>query len=398
MSDHSVPGEVRESTPSGGPPVGRLAVVTVVLAILFGTPLWTLAFTGADWPIAARIIATVVAVGAAAALVVGMAKGHGRAHSDRWARIGDTLLGLVWIAFVWSIIGLVVRLGLGVVGVDDPLRSRIVAGAVLAVIVALAVWGRREAMRLPRTKHVTVTLDRLGAGLDGLRVVLVTDTHYGPIERSVWSSDVVAEINRQDADIVCHVGDLADGSVERRREQVAPLERVHAKSARVYVTGNHEYFGEAQEWLDHMTSLGWDSLHNRHITVMRGGDRLVVAGVDDRTARGSGEVGHGADLTAALADAEPLLPIFLLAHQPKQIDAAVAAGVDLQVSGHTHGGQIWPFGLLVRLDQPVVHGLSRHGARTQLYTSRGTGFWGPPFRVFAPSEITVLTLRSSSLV
>jgi len=88
------------------------------------------------------------------------------------------------------------------------------------------------------------------------------------------------------------------------------------------------------------------------------------------------------------------LPIFLLAHQPKQIDAAVAAGADLQVSGHTHGGQIWPFGALVRLDQPVVSGLSRHGTRTQLYTSRGTGFWGPPFRVFAPSEITVLTLKS----
>ncbi|MGB3772078.1 MAG: metallophosphoesterase [Rhodococcus sp. (in: high G+C Gram-positive bacteria)] len=392
MPEDPASSEAPDATP-GRPPVARLAVVFVILAILFGVPLWTLVFAGSHWPAGVRIVGTVGAVAAAASLIVGMTRGHGRAHSDRWARIGDTLLGLVWIAFVWSVLGIAADVVLLIAGVDDPVRSRIVSLAVLVVVIGLAVWGREEALRLPRVKHVTVTLDRLGHGLDGVRIVLVTDTHFGPIERSVWSADVVAEVNRQDADIVCHLGDLADGSVERRRAQVAPLERVSAKSARVYVTGNHEYFGEAQEWLDHMTSLGWDSLHNRHIEVMRGGDRLVVAGVDDRTARGSGEPGHGADLTAALTGANPSLPVFLLAHQPKQITAAVDAGVDLQVSGHTHGGQIWPFGLLVRLDQPVVSGLSRHGTRTQLYTSRGTGFWGPPFRVFAPSEITVLTLR-----
>jgi uncharacterized protein len=122
----------------------------------------------------------------------------------------------------------------------------------------------------------------------------------------------------------------------------------------------------------------------------------VIAGVDDRTAAGSSTEGHGADLDRALNGADPELPVFLLAHQPKQVDEAVRRGVDLQVSGHTHGGQIWPFEYLVRLDQPTVHGLSTHGDRTQLYTSRGTGYWGPPFRVFAPSEITVLTLRSTA--
>ena len=159
------------------------------------------------------------------------------------------------------------------------------------------------------------------------------------------------------------------------------------------MTGNHEYYGEAQRWVEHMQDLGWEPLHNRYLVVERGGDRLVVAGVDDRTAAGSGLPGHGADHAAALAGADPELPILLLAHQPKQIDAAVVHGVDLQLSGHTHGGQIWPFHYLVRTDQPVLAGLSRHGKRTRLYTSRGTGFWGPPFRIFAPSEITVLTLR-----
>ena len=143
-----------------------------------------------------------------------------------------------------------------------------------------------------------------------------------------------------------------------------------------------------------MESIGWAALHNRHIIIERGGDGLIVAGVDHATAKASGLRGHGANLEAALAGADRTLPALLLAHQPKQVVHAVHARVDLQVSGHTHGGQIWPFNFLVRLEQPVVHGLSRHGERTQLYTSRGTGFWGPALRVFAPSEITLLTLRA----
>jgi predicted MPP superfamily phosphohydrolase len=248
-------------------------------------------------------------------------------------------------------------------------------------------------MRVPRVKKVDVRLDRLGPGLDGLRVAVITDTHYGPIDRARWSAAVVARVNELSADVVCHVGDIADGTAETRATQANPLASVQAASARVYVTGNHEYFSEAQGWLDFMAGIGWTVLHNRHVVVERGGDRLVVAGVDDATAKYSGVNGHGADLGAALAGTDPALPVLLLAHQPKQVNRAARAGVDLQISGHTHGGQIWPFNFLVRLEQPVVHGLSRHGERTQLYTSRGTGFWGPPFRVFAPSEITLLTFR-----
>jgi predicted MPP superfamily phosphohydrolase len=251
-------------------------------------------------------------------------------------------------------------------------------------------------MRVPRVRKVDVAIARLGPGLDGLRVALITDTHYGPIDRARWSAAVVARVNELDAEVVCHVGDIADGTVGVREEQASPLATVAATSARVYVTGNHEYFSEAQGWLDYMESIGWAALHNRHVTIERGGDRLIVAGVDDATAKASGVRGHGANLESALTGADPALPVLLLAHQPKQVAHAVRAGVDLQVSGHTHGGQIWPFNFLVRLDQPVVQGLSRHGERTQLYTSRGTGFWGPPFRVFAPSEITLLTLRRTT--
>jgi predicted MPP superfamily phosphohydrolase len=373
----------------------RFATVLVaVLLLLFGVPWWNLVVSGADWPAPVVAAGTVVFAAAMVGFPFLMFLGHGR-HRDWAARIGDTTLGVIWVLFVWAILGNLLRLALAVGGVGDPARSRIVAAAVTGVSLVLVVWGYVEAMRVPRVRRVEVTLPRLGAGLDGLRVVLLTDTHYGPIDRARWSAGMVRVVNGLDADIVCHTGDIADGTVDERRAQAAPLGEVRAKLARTYVTGNHEYFGEAQGWLDHMRSLGWEPLHNRHVVVERDGSRLVVAGVDDRTAASSGVPGHHADHAAALAGTDPDLPVLLLAHQPKQITGAVEHGVDLQLSGHTHGGQIWPFHYLVRIDQPVVRGLTRHGPRTQLYTSNGAGFWGPPLRIFATSEITLLTLRAA---
>lgn len=371
----------------------RLVPVFVIESILLGVPWWTLLGSGASWPSAVVVVGTAVVVAAFVALPLLMVVGHGRRHRDGAAVAGDALLGAMWVLFVWSVIGQLVGLGLLVAGVEDPTRARIVAGAVVTVVVLLLAWGYTEAMRVPRLRHVDITIPRLGRGLDGLRVAVVTDTHFGPIDRSRWTAGVVERVNSLGADVVCLVGDIADGTAEVREPQARPLADVRASMARVYVTGNHEYISEAQGWLAYMENIGWDTLHNRHLVVERDGSALVVAGVDDATARGSGVDGHGADLDAALDGADRTAPVLLLAHQPKQVGDAVAAGVDLQISGHTHGGQIWPFNFLVRLDQPVVHGLSAHGERTQLYTSRGTGFWGPPFRVFAPSEITVLTLR-----
>ncbi|MEU0494177.1 metallophosphoesterase [Mycobacterium sp. NPDC006124] len=369
------------------------AIPVVISAILFGVPWWTLLGAGTHWPTAVVSSGSVVFAVAVVALPALTILGHGGRRPDWAAVAADTLLGSVWVLFTTSVVGLLLRLVLVLAGVEDPTRSRVVAVTVVVVALAVLAWGHYEAMRVPRVRAVDVVLPRLGSGLDGLRVAMITDTHYGPIDRRRWSAGVTERVNALDADLVCHVGDIADGTVAMREPQAAPLKAMRAKLARVYVTGNHEYYGEALGWVDYMTDIGWDVLHNRHVVLERGGDRLVVAGVDDATAGGSGVTGHGADLPAALADTDPELPVLLLAHQPKQIPDAVAAGVDLQISGHTHGGQIWPFNFFVRLDQPVVHGLSRHGERTQLYAGRGTGFWGPPFRVFAPSEITVLTLR-----
>jgi uncharacterized protein len=368
--------------------------VTVILVALFAVPWWTLLLAGNRWPGWVVAAGTVVFVVALAVFPVLMVLGHGRRHRDWAARISDVELGVIWVLFVWALLGTVLRLLLWAAGVADPARSRAVTAVVALVTVVLLLWGYAEAMRVSRVRRVDVTLPRLGRAFDGLRVVLLTDTHYGPIDRARWSARVVEVVNTLDADIVAHTGDIADGEVAQRRAQAAPLGAVRAALGRVYVTGNHEYFSGAQRWVEHMASLGWEALHNRHVVVTRGTDRLVIAGVDDRTAAGSGVPGHHADHAAALEGTDPELPVLLLAHQPQQVGGAVAHGVDLQLSGHTHGGQMWPFHYLVRLDQPVLQGLSRHGERTQLYTSRGTGFWGPPFRIFAPSEITLITLRS----
>jgi predicted MPP superfamily phosphohydrolase len=368
----------------------------VAPVLLWAVPCWVLLYAGQHWPLPATLAGTALFALGLIGMPLAMVRGHGRRQQD-WAAItGDTLLGSSWVLFNWSVLlGVFLRLALTVAGVGDGQdRARIVTWAVLGTAAVLLAWGYAEARRVPRVRELDVQLPRLGAGLDGTRVALITDTHYGPLDRAHWSARVCEVVNTLEADLVCHTGDIADGTADRRRTQAVPLGTVQATRAKVYVTGNHEYYSEAQGWVDLMDELGWQPLRNRHLLLERGDDTLVVAGVDDVTAESSGLTGHRTHLAGALNGADPDLPVLLLAHQPKFVDRAAAAGIDLQLSGHTHGGQIWPFHHLVRLDQPTLAGLSHHGPRTLLYTSRGTGFWGPPFRIFAPSEITLLVLRS----
>lgn len=391
-----------EAEAEAAPRAGGLRLVRRVFppaapVILWLVPWWVLLFGGQDWPAWVKAGGSVLTLLGLAGLPYAMMRGHGRRQEDAAAIVGDTLLGVIWVVFTWSVLlGILLRVALVVGGVGDGVqRARIVAYTVLAVSALLLSWGLWEARRVPRVRRVDIGLDRLGAGLDGTRVAVVTDTHYGPLDRARWSAKVCSVVNSLDPHLICHVGDIADGTADRRRAQAEPLGSLHAPLGRVYVTGNHEYYSQAQGWVDRMTELGWHALRNRHLVVERGGDLLVVAGVDDVTAEHSGLPGHRAHLQGALEGVDQDLPVLLLAHQPKFVGQAAAAGVDLQISGHTHGGQIWPFHYLVRIDQPVVAGLSRHGRRTQLYTSRGTGFWGPPFRIFAPGEITLLVLRAA---
>ena len=369
-----------------------LPVVGCALLLLHGLP-WSLLVEIPRWPAAVTAVGSAVLAAALITFPLAMVAGHGRRARDGFAVVGDLWLGFVWQLFAWSVLGAVALGAARLAGAPDLAADRVVAVAVLGIVVVLSLWGYAEARRIPRVRTVEIDLPRLGAGLDGLRVVLITDTHFGPLDRSRWSARVAAVIDGLRPDVLAHAGDLADGSVERRATQVAPLAGMRVGHARVYITGNHEYMSGAVQWVDHLSEMGWTVLRNQHLVVTQNGSSLVVAGVNDRTAHGPGATGHHADLAAALKGSDPALPVLLLSHQPRQVDLAVAAGVDLQLSGHTHAGQIWPFHLIVRAEQGFRRGLRRPGGRTQLYTSGGTGFWGPPFRVFAPSEITLLILR-----
>jgi hypothetical protein len=205
--------------------------------------------------------------------------------------------------------------------------------------------------------------------------------------------EIVGMVNEQRPDVVAIVGDLVDAPVDELRQDVAPLADLVSGQGVYFVTGNHEYFTDTEGWMRHLPTLGVQVLRNERVPIRRGTATLDLAGIDDRVAEQFDVPGHGADLDAALDGRDDATPVVLLAHQPVMVEQARAAGVDLQLSGHTHGGQLWPFDYAIRLDQPAVHGLSRVGG-TQLYVTSGAGFWGPPVRVGARPEVAVVELRA----
>ncbi|MCW2682411.1 MAG: Metallophosphoesterase [Blastococcus sp.] len=292
--------------------------------------------------------------------------------------------------------------GRGAIGegptVMAPLPRRVFLARSLAVTagaVALGTAGTGAVIAAspPVVRRVPVTLANLDAALDGLRIVTFSDAHLSSTYGGRRFERLVELVNEQRPDVVAIVGDLVDGDVAELAAEAAPLADLVSEQGVFFVTGNHEYFVDTNAWLRHLPSLGIDVLRNERVAIRRGGATFDLAGIDDRTAAASGLPGHGADLDAALDGRDDATPVVLLAHQPVMVEQARAAGVGLQLSGHTHGGQLWPFDRAIRLDQPAVEGLTRHGD-TQLYVTSGAGYWGPPMRVGARPEITVVELRA----
>ena len=273
--------------------------------------------------------------------------------------------------------------------------ARTLAVTAGAVALGTAGTGAYLANSAPVVRRVPITLPRLDPALDGLRIVTFSDAHLSATYGGRRFERLVEIVNAQRPDVVAIVGDLVDGSVDELREDVAPLADLVSEQGVFFVTGNHEYFVDTRAWLRHLPTLGVDVLHNERVAIRRGTASVDLAGIDDRTAAGSGVPGQGAHLDAALDGRDDATPVVLLAHQPVMVEQARAAGVDLQLSGHTHGGQLWPFDYVIRLDQPSVEGYSRHGD-TQLYVTSGAGYWGPPMRVGARPEVTVVELRAAT--
>ncbi len=264
------------------------------------------------------------------------------------------------------------------------------ARAVPVIALLVTAWGFANARRTARVVRVDVPVAGLPAALDGFRIAQVSDVHVGPTIKRGYVEAIVATVNRLDADLVAVTGDLVDGSVARLADHVAPLAGLRSREGTFFVTGNHEYYSGAAAWVRELRRIGLVVLMNEHVVVRRGEAALVVAGVTDF---GAGLFDHtqASDPRAALAGSPAAAFRLLLAHQPRSADAAEGAGFDLQLSGHTHGGQFWPWNHFVRLQQPFTAGLHRW-RRLWVYTSRGTGYWGPPKRFGAPSEVTLLRL------
>lgn len=264
--------------------------------------------------------------------------------------------------------------------------SRMVAGAAAAAAVGTVGYGTYGVLRGPRVKRVTVPLAKLPRSAHGFRIAVVSDVHLGPILGRGFAQKVVDTINATQPDLIAVVGDLVDGTVKDLGPAAAPLAGLRARHGAYFVTGNHEYFSGAEQWVEEVRRLGLIPLENAR-TELPGFD---LAGVND--VQGERE-GQGPDHELALGDRDPARACVLLAHQPVQIHEAVRYDVDLQLSGHTHGGQLWPGTFLAAAANPTVAGLERYGD-TQLYVTQGAGAWGPPTRVGAPSDITVIELAS----
>jgi predicted MPP superfamily phosphohydrolase len=270
-----------------------------------------------------------------------------------------------------------------------PLRWR--AGGVLCNALLLCAIALRSGLRPPMLREVAFEIERWPRVLDGYRIVQITDIHIGPLLDRRFAAELVERVNALNPDLVAVTGDLVDGPVRHLAPEVAPFAKLRGRDGVYFVTGNHDHLSHAPSWVPHIESLGMRVLRNERIEIGKGRASFDLVGVDDYRAHLLG--GGAQDLDAALAGRDPERAAVLLAHDPTTFKHARRRPIDLQISGHTHGGQIWPFNAFVRLAVPWVSGIHRDG-RAQLYVSRGTGFWGPPMRLFAPAEITQIELRT----
>lgn len=351
--------------------------------------------TRAPWaiPVAIAVLYGLILVGFVARRQAGQRLG------DLLAWAGFLALGAFSWLFVLTVLRDALLIILQIAGAVAPsldaavrLAPAVTAIAVPVLTLVAVLLGLFNARRVPRVRNVDIPIAGLPEALRGLTIVQISDLHIGPTIKRGYVQAVVNAVNRLSPDVIALTGDLVDGSVKRLSGDIAPLSGLRAADGVYAVTGNHEYYSGVEAWLTEFRRLGLDVLMNQHRTVHRGGATLIIAGVTDFSA-GRFDADQASNPAGALLDAPHAAARILLAHQPRTASDAERAGFDLQLSGHTHGGQFWPWLYFVSLQQPYVAGLHRLG-RLQVYVSRGTGYWGPPMRLGARSEITRLHLVS----
>ncbi|KPK88168.1 hypothetical protein AMJ80_11360 [bacterium SM23_31] len=265
--------------------------------------------------------------------------------------------------------------------------------SILGISGALAGYGFFEARRRPAVVEIFVPVDDLPDDLEGFRIVQITDIHVSSTINRSYVQAIVDQANNAEPDVIVFTGDLADDTVPHLRDNVAPLSQLSAPYGCYFVTGNHEYYSGVEAWIEEVKRLGFTVLLNEHRILQRGEGSILLAGVTDHEA-GRTLQQHASSPEASLNGASPNHVKVLLAHQPRSIYSASKLGFDLQISGHTHGGQFFPWHFVVGLQQPYISGLHRHD-NTWIYVSRGAGYWGPPLRIGSRSEIAVIILTAA---
>ena len=372
--------------------------IFVISALLHGYVGWRLlpALAGSGLALAALAAAL-----GASALLMPLALFARRIAPRRWADplawAGLLCMGLFSSLFVLTLLrDLALLLGAilsALLALPLPIEALAFASArgVVVGAVAVTLWGLLNARRTAAVVAVDVPIAGLPPDLHGFTIAQISDVHVGPTIKRAYLGAIVDAVNRLGVDMVAVTGDLVDGTVAELAHHVAPLAALSSRHGTFFVTGNHEYYSGAHAWIAELRRLGVRVLMNEHVVLRHGEADLLVAGVADHGAHRF-DPAHRSDPQAALAGAPPQAWLrVLLAHQPRSAPAAATAGFHLQLSGHPHGGQFWPWNLFVRLQQPFTAGLHRW-RDLWVYTSRGTGYWGPPKRFGAPSEITRLRL------
>ncbi len=352
----------------------------------------------AHWPAAGAALGVLLA---ASALLLPLSL---MGRSLRWASARTVLvwsgmlaMGLFSSLFVLTVLRDVLVLTLTALvalwpgALELEVIGRFTAWAVLATAATVTILGAWNARRTAAVVRVDVPLPGLPDSLHGFTIALISDIHVGPTIRGGYVQAIVDRVNQLEADMVAVTGDLVDGSVVELAGHVAPLAALKSRHGTFFVTGNHEYYSGAHAWIAELRRLDVRVLLNEHVVLRHDGNDVVVAGVTDHSAHHF-DISHRSDPQASVLGAPMGAQLrLLLAHQPRSALAAAGLGFHLQLSGHTHGGQFWPWNLFVRWQQPFSAGLHRL-RDLWIYTSRGTGYWGPPKRFGAPSEITQLRM------
>jgi predicted MPP superfamily phosphohydrolase len=389
-----------------------IAFIPITLSVLYGMHRYVWARFVRDtqierrWKIAATV--TLLALG----LLIPAAFLGGRSVFGA-GRFGVTLTAYTWLGVLFyavlmlgllDVLRMLVRVK-GRVARAEPenespavpdrrvFLARSLAGVAAVSSGGVALSGYRSATGEIATPETAVKLDRLPSALSGYRIAQLSDVHLGPLLGGRFLEHVVEKTNALRPDLIVITGDLVDAPVRAVAKQLEPLAKLRARHGVVFVTGNHEYYSGAPEWIEYLRQRGVRVLLNDRVELGDAGASFDLAGLPDLRA-GTMIPEHTPDLKRALAGRDPDRALVLLAHQPAAIEMAENHGVGLMIAGHTHGGQMWPFGALVSLVQPYIAGLYRHPDGTYVYVSRGTGFWGPPMRVANPAEIASIVLTS----